>query len=165
MSKPTPASVTELPCKCGCLARYAECEYSAIQFDTKTAEYQMHKDGGYAVIYHCPFCGGAAPKSQRANLFATIPPTEELWLSEILAPVQTINDAIELLGDPDLDSWSKTIRPESDDKPPVIAHHRTIRYTEPSDVADVHIQETSTGRAFWQLVGKYVGPKGEQTKP
>lgn len=161
MSKRTHASVTEITCKCNYLQRAVDSEHMPIQFDPDTAEYQWHHNGAVGVIYHCPFCGGAAPKSQRDKLFATIPPSEEARLSKILDPVKTIGDAIELLGEPNFDGWAKTVRPESGDQPPMVAHHRDIRYTQLSDIADVHIQECSDGRAFWQLLGKYVGPKGK----
>ena len=149
------------PCECDYLQRAAENEHMPIRFDSDTGEYQFFQNGASGVIRHCPSCGGAAPESQREKLFATIPRSEEGRLAKILDPIKTISDAIEILGQPDFDDWSKTIWPESEGKPPRIEHHRDIRYTELSDVAEIHIQECSDGRAFWQLVGKYVGPKGK----
>ena len=46
---------------------------------------------------------------------------------------------------------------EKDARPPSIQHHRQIRYEHLSTVADVWIEEHPSGKAWWQLQGKYVG--------
>ena len=99
-NKRTYASVTSNPCECGYLQYYAANPYSPIAFDKKTQEFQfVYMEEGCAgksvlVIYHCPFCGGAAPESRRDQLFEAIPQAEEERLAEILGPVRTMDDAI-----------------------------------------------------------------------
>lgn len=131
-----------------------------ITFDKETIEYYITFANGSLLIYHCPFCGGAAPTSQRDLQFAKISMEEDRRLSSLLAPVKTIADAIRLFGEPDFNGYSKMIKPESGQEPPVIRYDREIIYTKLSDFADVHIQEWD-GRAAWQLIGKYRGPAPE----
>ena len=73
--KPTFSSVTDTLCVCGYLERASEEPEVPIVFDAKVNEYHIAnigKNGGHRVIYHCPWCGGAAPRSKRASLFATV---------------------------------------------------------------------------------------------
>lgn len=86
------ASVTDEDCKCGSLERDANDPDSPIIFDVELNEYQFEYtvgDKGKAkmTIYHCPFCGGAAPESHRENLFAVIPNEEEARLRELTARI------------------------------------------------------------------------------
>ena len=87
MSKPTFASVTEQPCTCGFLERQADDPASPIVFDARLNEYHFEYPSPCAggdcptakaemMIYHCPFCGGAAPVSKRASLFTAFTPEE-----------------------------------------------------------------------------------------
>jgi hypothetical protein len=170
MPKPTFASVTEQSCTCDYLQKEANDPESPIIFDEPTGEYQFtYQEPGCEgrstlVIYHCPFCGGTAPESKRALLFAVIPRAEEERLAEILAPIQTIKDALATFGTPDFDGFVEVRQHERDDKPSTRAHHRQIRYERLSEVADVWIDECPDGRAFWQLQGKYVGKRPEGIK-
>jgi hypothetical protein len=76
MAKPTRASVTEEPCKCGVLELAAKDPRSHIVFDSEVNEYHFRYPHpikgnpsamGSMVIYHCFFCGGAAPASKRTG--------------------------------------------------------------------------------------------------
>ncbi|MCX7424952.1 MAG: hypothetical protein NTW96_04905 [Planctomycetia bacterium] len=108
----THASVTDVPCTCGYLERAADDPANPIAFDERTFEYQFtyqesdHEGRSMLVIYHCPFCGGAAPESQRHRLFAAIPTTEEERLAQLLAPIETMQQAIDVLGPPQMDDYS-----------------------------------------------------------
>ncbi len=164
MSKPTRASVTDKPCTCNYLRNQADDPNNPITFDSKTAEYQFSFDGAKFVIYHCPFCGGAAPKSKRHLLFAKIPGTEESRLAKLLHGIETIEDALQKLGQPDFDGVSTTKRSENENEGPRIQHHRDIRYHNLSDVAEVWITERPDGKIFWQLHGKYVGGNSDDDK-
>ena len=108
------------------------------------------------VIYHCPFCGGAAPKSKRALLFHVIPPEEERRLSAILGGITTLRAAIRKLGKPDDDNPRGTgvQYPEHRGRPPTMQWFRTLRYDNLSKVAAVHFTERGDGRASWSLHGK-----------
>jgi hypothetical protein len=125
--KPTFASVTHTPCTCGYLQEAADDPANPIEFDQETNEFQFkYRDRqcdsqdicqGMLVIYHCPFCGGAAPKSKRHLLFAKIPQAEEARLASLLTPIRTVSDAIEKFGSPDFDDYSVTRSRESEDPP------------------------------------------------
>jgi hypothetical protein len=160
--RPTFASVTEAPCKCGHLRRAADDPRMPIVFDELTGEFhfQYREDdaNGFStlIIYHCPFCGGAAPKSKRALLFHVIPPDEERRLSELLDGVTSIRAAIRKLGKPDEDN-PRGIGMETPERRGHAAAKqwfRTLRYEKLSEVANVRITERADGRASWQLQGK-----------
>lgn len=169
MPKPTYASVTEQACTCNYLQQAADDPDNPIVFHERTGEFHFtyqepdHEGRSMLVIYHCPFCGGAAPESKRALLFAVIPRSEEERLAEILMPIKTIKDALESLGTPDFDGFIGSRQYERDDQPPTREHRRQIRYERLSEIADVWIDESRDGRAFWQLQGKYLGKPEEGT--
>ena len=157
MSKPTHASVTEESCTCNYLQNASDDPHNPITFDAPTGEFQFSFDGAMLVIYHCPFCGGAAPESKRHLLFAQVPSEEESRLAVLLDGIETINDALQQLGNPDFEGTSIVKRPERENEPPRIQHHRDIRYHNLSDVAEIWITERPDGRIFWRLQGKYRG--------
>ena len=159
------ASVTGKPCKCDFLRQAADDPRLPIVFDKLTGEYHFqYREGdteafSTLVIYHCPFCGGAAPKSQRALLFHVIPSEEELRLVALLEGITSVEAAIHKLGEPDEDDPRGTgVRmPERDGQPPTMQWFRTLRYKKLSKVADVWITARADGRASWQLQGKAKG--------
>src|SRR5215210_8020641 len=142
---PTFASVTGKPCKCGYLRRVADDPAQPIVFEKRTGEYHFRwfesDDHGYStlIIYHCPFCGGAAPKSKRALLFHVIPPDEERRLASLLKDVSTIRGALRKLGVPEYDNPRGTAveTPERPGRAPTKQWYRTLRYERLSEVADV----------------------------
>jgi hypothetical protein len=162
--RPTYASVTTTPCTCGYLQRAADDQSLPIEFDALTGEYQFNSASSKLVIYHCPFCGGAAPKSKRHLLFAVIPSDEEQRLAQLLSHVRTIRSAIKRLGKPDRDEPDgvRTERPERDGQSPAIHHHRALYYEHLSEIADVWITERPDGTVHWSLQGKYIGPKSSR---
>ena len=160
--RPTFASVTDARCKCAFLRRVADDPRLPIVFDKRTREYhfQYHEDGAgvpsILVIYHCPFCGGAAPKSKRALLFHVIPPAEERRLAKLLHGITTIGGALRRLGKPQSDHPHGTgvQRPEGPGQAPTMQWFRTLQYEKLSDVADVWFVERADGGAYWRLQGK-----------
>lgn len=156
MAKRTHASVTDEPCKCGYLQNAADDPSNPIAFDAQTAEYQFSFDGAMLVIYHCPFCGGAAPESKRALLFEQIPEAEQERLSKLLHGVTTIDAAIRKFGQPDFEGTATSQFPEQEGTPPRIEHHRHIRFHKLSDVAEIWITERPDGSIYWHLQGKYI---------
>ena len=156
------ASVTTAPCGCGYLDRAADDPAVPIAFDGRAGEFQFRygEPGGDGpsslILYHCPFCGGAAPPSRRHLLFAVIPRDEEDRLADLLRPVKTLRSAIRRLGTPDRDdpAGTRVTTPESAASPPTTRHHRTLTYDRLSDVATVRIRERPDGRAAWDLSGK-----------
>jgi hypothetical protein len=159
IAMPKHASVTNKPCTCDLLQRVANDPFYPIVFDTDTNEYHFTwNDGALLVIGHCPFCGGAAPESKRALLFAQIPGPEESRLAKRLKGVTSMDDAINRFGKPDYDGTSTSQHDETEDAGQRIEHHRLIRYHELSDVAEIWITERPDGRVHWHLQGKHVGP-------
>ena len=157
MSKRTHASITEEDCHCNYLQDMADDPGSGIEFDELTSEYQFVCDSSIVVIYHCPFCGGAAPESKRSLLFAQVPESELDRLSQLLGSITTIDDVLEMLGKPDSEGYSTSTLPEAENKAPRIERHREVRYNSLSDVADVSFTERPSGEVDWCLVGKYIG--------
>jgi hypothetical protein len=157
--KPTFASVTEQLCVCEYLQRAADDPDNPIVFDEQAGEYQFTYQGegeglSMLVIYHCPFCGGAAPESKRELLFEDIPREEAERIALILHSIHSLDDAIKSFGAPDFDGFTTIHEHEKDNAPPSLKCSRQIRYERLSTVADVWIVEHPNGKAWWQLQGK-----------
>lgn len=158
--KRTYASVTVVNCTCNYLRNAADDPANPIAFDARTNEFQFnYRDDqdqcpATLIIYHCPFCGGAAPKSKRDQLFAAIPADEEARLANLMKPIETIDDAIDALGNPDFDGYTEHRCPEEIETPPSTEYLREIRYHGLSEVADVWITERPDGKIHWRLQGK-----------
>jgi hypothetical protein len=159
--RPTFASVTDASCRCGYLRRESDDPRQAIVFHRPTREYYFrYRDGdhnGYLTIYHCPFCGGAAPKSKRASLFHVISSDEERRLTALLDGITSIRTAIRKLGKPDDDNprgMAEQVLERGARRPPTVQWFRTLRYEKLSKIADVWITERADGRASWHLQGK-----------
>jgi len=183
MSKPTPASITEEQCACGYLQRSADNPDCPIVFDAHLNEFNFEfsrqsrperkswlsffgrgddeKRAAKSMlrIYHCPFCGGAAPESKRALLFAAIPAEEQRRLYELVEGINSIEEALQRLGPPQQDMpLAVTVqKPEKAGEPPSVESYRQITYTHLSDVADVHLIEYPGRKFHFVLQGKYVG--------
>jgi hypothetical protein len=161
--KPTSSSVTTVPCECGYLQRAADDSDNPIEFEKDTNEfhftYAEPSDGNKAtlMIYHCPFCGGAAPKSKRDLLFAHVSREERERLATLLKPLKTIEDTLDTLGVPDHDGYSVTEDQSHGELPPNIVYNRLLRYSGLSEVADVCISECFDGTVRWTLQGKFIG--------
>jgi hypothetical protein len=164
MPKQTYASVTEKPCTCKYLQNSADDPDNPIEFDVRTAEFHFVYDDSMLVIYHCPFCGGAAPESKRATLFTQIPRAEQERLQELLRGIRTMDDAIRKFGEPALENVSVSKFQEREDIAPRIEPERTIRYEHLSDVADVCIAERPDGQIYWCLLGKFIGRDTESSR-
>jgi hypothetical protein len=171
--RPTFASVTDARCRCGYLRRAADDPGQPIVFDRPTGEFHFrYREGeadGYStlVIYHCPFCGGAAPKSKRALLFHVIPQDEERRLTRLLEGITTVRGALRKLGEAEYDNprGAGVESPERAGRAPTKQWYRTLRYEKLSKVADVWFTERGDGRASWSLRGKprKLRPSGRRT--
>jgi hypothetical protein len=180
MAKPTHASVTEEQCTCQYLARAADDPRSPIVYDPRLNEYNFEYpspcgDGTCAAgkvlfrIYHCPFCGGAAPESKRRLLFAVILPEEESRLYKLLGSIKTLDEAMRLFGPPDDDNPCGVTakQPEREGTAPTVESFRTLTYSGLSETADVSIAESRTGGVHFWLQGKYLRqpPDGNKAEP
>ncbi len=163
--RPTHASVTEVLCDCKYLQRAADNPAVPIIFDERTNEYHFvyqepGADGPASLnIYHCPFCGGAAPSSTRCRLFHVISAEEQRRLAELLVPMQSISDIVETLGAPDQDDpvGMCGLLDESDGAPSEVVPCRVLTFKTLSGVADVRVYERPDGTIGWSLLGKYIG--------
>jgi hypothetical protein len=177
MANPTYASVTERPCTCQYLEHAADDPRSPIVYDRTLKEYNFEYpspcgDGTCEVgkaslrIYHCPFCGGAAPESKRGLLFAVVPPEEEGRLYKLLGSIKTLDRAMQVLGPPDDDNphGLREEHPEREGSAPTVESFRTLRYFDLSETADVNIAESRTGGVHFWLQGKYLGPPSDGTE-
>jgi hypothetical protein len=167
--KPTHASVTDAPCKCGYLERASDEPMVPIVFDEQTNEYHIENvgDAGHRVIYHCPFCGGAAPPSKRGSLFATITQDENSRLIALATGFKTVKQAVAKLGTPDddmpagLGMGSKPTEGEA----PTFTSYRTLTYKGLSETADVVLIDYGPEHGLRvTLRGKYLG-KPEHPSP
>jgi hypothetical protein len=164
MSKPTSASVTEVPCA-GHLDRAANDPDSPITFNEELNEFNLEysvvgsERKGRLRIYHCPFCGGTAPKSKRRLLFAAISNAEERRLRDLVKDVQTVDDAIAILGPPDLDrlDGQGAMLPEGPDTSPTREWFRVVTYTQFSETADLRLTDFPGRRMGVAVAGKYLG--------
>lgn len=170
MSKRTFASVTETLCDCGWLEDSASDPELPIVFDEAINELQIEYSGrsgeatGVMVIYHCPFCGGAAPESKRDQLFAKVSTTEEYRLNELLKDIKTMDDAIEKLGRPEIDNpHGCIIQSKQTEKCPTITqNYRSLMYSNLSDVANVILTDFHKERIHISYQGKFLGVKNDQ---
>ena len=161
--KRTFASVTEEPCSCGSLSSQADDPDSPIIYDKKLHEYRIEYPGsrhGIIMIYHCPFCGGAAPESKRDNLFAVVSNSEVDRISKMLEKVKSLDDATQILGPPDQDEprGFTACSPEKDGKTPTVESFRSLTYKKLSDTAYICIIEHPKDGIRVCLQGKYIGP-------
>lgn len=122
--RPTRASVTDAVCECKYL-HAADDPDLPIVFDERMNEYHFVYPepgaGGSASlnIYHCPFCGGAAPASKRHLLFHVVNADEQRRLADLLVPLHSLKAVLEALGPPDEDDpTGSSDRYEETDKAP-----------------------------------------------
>lgn len=141
--KPTHSSVTNVSCKCGWLERAADEPVNPVYFDAKMREYQLrHSDGGYSLLYHCPWCGGAAPPSRRSSFFAVVPSAEWNRLAELTSGVKTVEQALRKLGPADEgEPLGLTIYPAAGGEPPRAEGYRTLTFSTVSKVANVVLND------------------------
>ena len=149
-------------CDCGWLDHAAEDPSVPVVFDPKLNEYQIVTSGnseGRMPIYHCPFCGGSAPKSKREQLFAHLTTEEIQRLSELTQSVATVSDAIAKFGSPDEDipnGYGET-RPSKNGEPGRSEFFRVLRYNRLSDTAIVDVVVRAEERVTFSYGPKYIG--------
>ncbi|MDB4928153.1 MAG: hypothetical protein JWM10_637 [Myxococcaceae bacterium] len=178
MAKPTFVSVTEQLCACQYLADAAADPQSPIVFDPKLNGYNFEypdpcSDERCAAgkaslrIYHCPFCGGAAPKSKRDLLFAVISPEEQRRLNQLLTGINSVEDAYRVLGTPDHDDpHGLTVKqPEREGTAPTRKTDRSLTYSQLSETAEVILTDYCPDGVHVALQGKYVGLSGAEAEP
>ncbi len=166
--KRTRSSVTTAACKCSWLERAAAEPENPVFFDSKMGEYQLrHSDGGYSALQHCPWCGGAAPKSKRSSFFASVPSSEWSRLASLTAGVKTVEEAVQKFGPPESgDSQGLTIYPSSHEREPQRAEsYRTVTFSNMSKVANVVLHDYGPKGIGFSFTAKYLGtPKSTRAR-
>lgn len=157
--KPTFASVTDIPCTCGFLARCAKDPTLPIAWDERLNEfhitYSNDEGTGQLMVYHCPFCGGATPPSRRGDLFHKVIPAEEQRLKDLLTGIATVDECLRRLGPPDQD-LPEGVATENDQGD--LETFRTLLYQHLSATVNVTIVVRADGTVWTSLNGK---PKDE----
>jgi hypothetical protein len=165
--KPNGMSVTSAACRCKWLERTAAEPTDPVVYDELTGEYHITKAaGGHLVIYHCPFCGGAAPLSRRDELFAYITHAEADRLEALTAGLNTIEEAVAALGSPERD-LAKGLRvhdPPKGRKAPEVKSFRSLTFTQLSKTADIILTDLGPAGLRFTFQGKYLGRTGRRTK-
>jgi len=160
-SKPHGQSVTSKPCVCGFLEAAAAEPNSMILYDERMCEYQFNRRDGSdsGPIYHCPFCGGATPKSKRATFFARVTWAETARLKKLTSGITTVEEAIGRFGTPQHDrAEGITIQtPASDSEPSKTTSYRMITFTRLSETADVALIDYGVKGIKFTFQGKYLG--------
>ena len=150
-----------IPCECGVLEAAAEDSANPIIFDSKLNEYQLEyespKGRAKMMVYFCPFCGGKAPASKRSRFFARVTDDENQRLRNLTRNIKTINDAIDILGVPEVDSYEEVLSPEKKDIPEKRQAFRCIVYNNLSDTADIRITDYYRDTVSIVFEGKYTG--------
>ena len=151
------------PCECGFLEREANHPDSPIRFDSKLNEYHfIHRmstgEEAKMMIYHCPSCGGRAPKSRRGELFRRLDHTEKRRLCKLTERLQTIQDVTSTLGEPDIRQPVGMVvtTPERDGEPETTRSYPVMIYTKLSETADIHVIVYPLDRVAISFRGKAV---------
>jgi hypothetical protein len=157
--------VTKEPCTCGYLERSAADANLPVRFDPDLNEYHIvftvpGSGQGAMMLYHCPMCGGAMPKSRRGELFAEIPPDEDARLFALTSQVSTNDDVSKVLGEADTDTpfqLGGMVWPSNRDEPE-LPPVRILDFTSLSEVAIIQVTLYADGRAHASVQPKYIGP-------
>lgn len=154
------SSVTDRKCACNWFENAAAEPQIPVEYDAETNEFHLMyraENGGFASMYHCPFCGGAAPESIRDSLFEHLSHEESLRLSELTKGLKTETDVVFAFGEPNevIENGGGTLSPETETSPPVHEYFRSLRYSGLSETADVHVEVKLDGRAGFSFVGKF----------
>ena len=146
-------------CECGILDDAANDPAMPVFFDAQLNEYYIARTGelsGHLLIYHCPFCGGRAPKSKREEMFWAMTPEEMHRIRDITLSVETVSDAIAKFGEPDEDipSGYGEITPPQPDKPQTTRFFRVLRYHRLSEIAVLDFVVHPEGKVHLSYSGK-----------
>ena len=160
--KPTPSSVTGEPCTCGRLETEADIPDGLVRFDREVGEFYLFdpRTMGRSIVYHCYFCGGAAPLSVRGSLFAHVTLAESCRLEELARGIVTVDDAIARFGAPDEERAAgvSLTMPEKDGEPGMTTWYKTLVFRNLSTSADMELVDFSPLPVRFSFVPKYVGP-------
>lgn len=153
------------PCECGWLQTAATDPEHPVAFDPRLNEFNIVKDQRSIRIYYCPFCGGKAPESLRATLFAYVPSQENERLILLGAGCDSLAQIVERLGRPDHDQPIGAVigTLASDGRTSEFSSYRVLTYTQLSPVADLQFHLHADGSlARHQVLARYIGAERER---
>lgn len=161
---PTNQSVTTAPCECEFLARRANDPHSPFIFDVALNEYHFTFRFGdrdaKMMIYHCPWCGGVASNSHRASLFCDL---NNGACREVIAKTKScvsLEDVIQILGEPDNDEFTVIRHVESSDNAPRADRVRRITFNNLYDDLNVSFIQQIDGTLSQCFVPKHLEERG-----
>ena len=147
------AGLDPYACDCGWLERAANDPSIPIGFDPKVNEYYVEMSGslGQATIRFCPWCGGDAPVSHRADLFAVVTAEEAMRIRELTELLRTRADVTAAWGAPDEEvqgGYSET-DPAKDGAPAKTIAFDVMRYNNISPTAVVDVILRASDRVMF----------------
>jgi hypothetical protein len=142
------------PCDCRWLIEAAEDLRFPVFYDEQDNQFklicQLENGGtGYTSFYFCPMCGGRAPDLRKQALFEQVTAQELTRLQALTQDIQSIEDALRILGKPELDAEPRTGREPG----------RVLTYHKVSETAVVHITASADGTVRIVFQEKYIGSR------
>jgi len=144
-------------CKCEWLERAADDPKCPVKFDAKLNEYHIVRGPkDFLMIYYCPFCGGSAPKSKRAQLFHALTDVERQRLVDLTKDLRTVQDVSHAFGEPEIRQPVGIVitKPERDGKSETTQSYPVMIYEKISETADVRVTVYPTDRVGISFQGK-----------
>ncbi len=158
----TTAMFKKSKCNCGALEMASREVNHPIRWDERMNEYYIaHGKSGHLMVYYCPVCGGRAPESRRASMFAHVTQEEEIRIYGLFRGVRTVSDVVARFGPPDQerDIAAAVRRPGSRAKAERGEAFRGLVYKSLSPVADIVFQVGYGDSVTGTWIQKYVGDK------
>jgi hypothetical protein len=121
------------------------------------------EEEGKLSIYHCMFCGGAAPDSFRPSKFAVLSHNELERLRELTKDLTTLDQVLATFGNPDSDEQQGIMwtMPETEGHGEMSGSLRTLVYRGLSQTADIWVTVRLDGATHFVFVGKCLGESEE----
>lgn len=155
-------------CECRWFERAAKDPEVPVVFDEMMHEYNLiNHRGGFLRLYHCPFCGGKAPKSLRASYWTVVSTEESRRLHQLTKDIRTPEELFAALGAPDSDfeiSGGMTTNDSETEAPITVVAPRKVIFTSLSETADIHVTIDRYDRLKFSYRGRYIGPPGEKVR-
>jgi hypothetical protein len=154
------SSANRETCECGWLQHAADDPDHPVKFDPGMNEFNIVKGDRSIRIYYCPFCGGKAPESVRATVFAHVSGEEHERLVLLGSGVESLAQIVQRFGEPSRDqpTGAGIGMPALDGQITQFISYRVLTYSQLSQVADLQFHlhaDGSLARLF--VSAKYIG--------
>jgi hypothetical protein len=147
-------------CECGWLHQAATDPDHPVEFDPRMNEFNIVKGERSIRIYYCPFCGGKAPESLRATVFAHVSAEERERLTLLGLGAESFAQIVANLGEPsgDQPAGAGIGIPAPDGQITQFISYRVVTYSQLSQVADLQFYLHADGTLARLVVSaKYIG--------